>query len=128
MSASVWLDRFGSLASLTCALHCGLFAFAPAAVALLGLDLLAGESFEWGFFVAALLFALLACVVGYRAHRRVGVVAGFVVGAGVLSLARLGEAFELFEGGAWVAVAGGVVLVGTHIANARGVSAGPAPA
>jgi uncharacterized membrane protein (UPF0136 family) len=112
-----WIDRIGGLASVTCAVHCGIFSFAPALVAVLGIEALAHEGFEWGFFVTAISFALLAGVWGYRTHGSIRVVAGFVLGALLLSAARLGEAFELFEGGAVLAVCGGFILLGGHVAN-----------
>jgi len=112
-----WLDRLGGVASMACAVHCGLLAFAPAVVTLVGLDMLAGEAFEWAFFASALCFAAVAATVGYRAHRTSWVPLGFTLGALMLIIARLAEAWALFEGGALLAVCGGAILVAFHIAN-----------
>ena len=114
---SLWMDRLGGLASATCALHCLLMAFAPALVPLLGLSMLRGEAFEWGFFAFAIGFAVLAGGLGYRVHRTWWVLAGFGAGIAVLVAGRLGEALALFEGGAVLSILGGVVLVGTHAAS-----------
>lgn len=114
LSRSSWVDRLGVGAGLLCALHCGLFAFAPALVALLGLQVLASAVLEWGFVALSLGFATLAAVYGYRVlHSRL-LVAGFVLGGTLLGLARLGEAFELIEGAAVLAVAGGLVVALCH--------------
>jgi hypothetical protein len=116
MSAA-WLDRLGGVASLACALHCAVFGLAPALVTLVGLELFAGEAFEWGFFALALVFATLAAALGYRAHRTAWVPLGFALGGGMLVVARLAEALALFEGGAVLAVCAGLLLVGFHVAN-----------
>jgi hypothetical protein len=114
----LWVDRLGGAASLACAVHCGLVGLAPALPTLLGLGFLAGELFEWGFFALALTFAAVAAGLGYRAHRTAWVPMGFALGGGMLVVARLAEAWALFEGGAVLAVCAGIVLVGFHIANA----------
>ncbi len=112
-----WFDRLGAAASLACALHCGLIGFAPALVILVGLEVLAGEVFEWGFVALALTFAAIAAGLGYRAHRTVWMPLGFAVGGGLLVAARAVEAWAVFEGGPALAVSGGIVLVGCHVAN-----------
>lgn len=116
---STWMDRFGSAASLACALHCGLFAFAPAIVAVLGLQSLGNEVVEWGLFSCALLFAGMAGATGYRAHQHRHIALGFVGGACALVVARLSEAYELTEYGPVFAILGGLVLVSAHLANIR---------
>ena len=49
--------------------------------------------------------------------RRVGVLAGFGLGILVLVAGRLGEALELYEGGAILAITGGSLLVAAHVAS-----------
>ena len=119
----VWLDRFGSVASATCAVHCAVMSVAPAVVSLLGLGVLAHEAFEWGFFVTAVSFAFAAALLGYRTHRSGWVLLGFAAGVVVLSLGRLGEALELHEGGVILAGVGGGLLVASHLASARQIRA-----
>ena len=116
-----WLDPLGSVASAACAVHCFVLMVAPAVVALLGLEFLANEAFEWGFFVAAVALAVGAAGIGYASHRTPWVVASFGVGLLVLVAGRLGEAWQLFEGGGLVAVLGGGLLVASHLASRRQV-------
>jgi hypothetical protein len=90
---------------------------APAALSLVGLEILANESFEWGFFAAALSCAAAAAYFVYRAHNTWWVLAGFGAGALVLLAGRLGEAFALHEAGALLSISGGVLLLITHLAS-----------
>ena len=117
MNPSVWIDRLGGLASSACAIHCFVMALVPAALSFVGLEVLANEAFEWGFFTAAICFAAVAAVVGYRAHNTWWVLAGFGAGALVLSAGRFGEAFALHEAGALLSISGGVLLLLTHLAS-----------
>jgi len=112
-----WLDRAGSVASLTCATHCLLLSLAPAILPLVGLGMLADESYEWVFFSSAIAFALTAALTGYRVHRTLWVVGSFGAGMTLLAAGRLSEVFELHEGGAALAISGGVVLAGSHLAS-----------
>ncbi|MCP4916121.1 MAG: MerC domain-containing protein [Proteobacteria bacterium] len=107
-----WVDRLGGVASATCALHCLAMTLAPAV-------LLSGEAFEWGFYALAIAFAGVACVLGYRAHRDRRVVLGFGVGTLVLTSGRFGEMLGLHETGVALAVAGGAVLVASHVWSLR---------
>ena len=113
------LDRLGGVASACCSLHCLTMAFAPAIVTLLAVDFLAHESFEWGLFAAAVTLAITAAGLGFRAHRNRRVLMGFGAGVAVLMAGRLGEAFSLYEGAMGLAVAGGFILVLSHVASAR---------
>lgn len=117
--SSSWFDRLGSVASATFAVHCMTLSLAPALVSVLGLGILANELFEWGFFVAAVGFAIVAAVLGYRTHRTAWVIGGFAFGILVLAVGRFGEAFGLIEGGVGLAVLGGGVLVASHLASLR---------
>lgn len=114
---TAWLDRLGGVASMGCALHCALMAFAPALVTVLSLEALKDEAFEWGFFLAAISFAALAGGLGYRSHRVAWIPMGFLGGIALLTTARLSEALSLFEGGGALAVAGGALLVTLHVVN-----------
>lgn len=118
MTSSLWMDRFGGVASATCATHCLVMAFAPALVAVTGLGFLANEAFEWAFFSSAIGFAGAAAWLGYRSHRTPWVVAGFGLGMVVLITGRLAEALKLFEGGAILAITGGALLVASHVGSA----------
>ena len=116
---TVWMDRIGGTASAACALHCLTMSFAPALVSALGLSFLATEASEWALFSVAVAFALLAATQGFRTHRTLGVLAGFGAGILLLVTGRMAEAFALFEGGGKMAIAGGLVLVVSHISSMR---------
>ena len=116
---SPFLDRMGSVASASCALHCLTLSLAPALLGVLSIEFLANEAVEWGLFASAVVFAVLAAVLGFRVHRDTRVLGGFGVGLAALSAARLGEALALFEGTLVLAVLGGGVLVASHLASAR---------
>lgn len=113
------LDRLGSIASASCAVHCLTMSLAPALVAVLGIEFLANEMVEWVLFASAVVFALAAAGLGYREHRDARVLAGFGVGLSVLTAARLGEALHLFGGTLVLAVLGGGILVATHFISVR---------
>jgi len=116
---TIALHRTGGIASVSCVIHCLLMSAAPALVSLLSLEFLAHEAFEWGFFVAAVVLALLAATLGYRLHRNPWVLLGFGSGVLVLVAGRMGEALSLYEGTAGLAVLGGGLLVASHVLSER---------
>ncbi len=116
---SEWLDRFGGAASTACALHCLSLATAPALFTLFGMNQGAHGALEWVFFTLTVSFALTAAVVVYRTHHTLLVVLGFATGLGILIAGRMGETFGLFEGGVYFAVAGGGLLLASHLASIR---------
>lgn len=117
--ASTALDRIGSVASASCALHCLTLSLAPALLGVLSIEFLANEAVEWGLFASAVIFAVVAAVLGFRVHKNTRVLGGFAVGLVALTAARLGEALGLFEGTLVLAVLGGGVLVASHLTSAR---------
>ena len=116
---TIIIDRLGSVASASCALHCLTTALAPALITLLGVEFLANEAVEWGLFLAASVFAVTAAFLGFRVHRSPSVLLGFGVGLAALITARLGEALHLFEGTLVFAVLGGLILVASHVLSSR---------
>lgn len=116
---SLVLDRLGSLASASCAVHCLALSLAPALLTFLGAEFIANESVEWGLFASAVSFAILAATLGYREHRDGRVLASFGIGLVTLASARLGEALSLFEGTLVLAVLGGAILVASHLMSVR---------
>ena len=81
---SSWADRWGTVASSVCALHCAVCALLPAALAGLGLGALLSQKAEWGFTLVAVALGLVALVLGWRVHRS-SKVAGLLI-VGVLGL------------------------------------------
>ena len=69
MATGDWADRFGSVASTTCAIHCAICAFLPVMFSATGLGFLLGPRTEWTFAIVAILFGLAALVYGWRQHR-----------------------------------------------------------
>ncbi|NCG21257.1 MAG: MerC family mercury resistance protein [Rhodobacterales bacterium] len=112
----VWVDRFGVVAASICAAHCAVMSIAPALLSILGLSVLHDERFEWGFVVCAVAFAGTAALLGQRTHHMWPISVGFGVGALALVGARTLEVAGI-EGGVWLALLGGAVLVGTHVIN-----------
>jgi hypothetical protein len=113
----MWVDRLGSAASAACAVHCLVLSAAPALLSLLGLNILTGQAIEWGFFAMAIGFAAVAGGLGYRTHRSAWVLVGFGAGTLVLTAGRFGEAVGFHQGGVYLAIGGGILLVASHLAS-----------
>ena len=79
-----WADRWGTVASSVCALHCAVCALLPAALAGLGLGALLSPKAEWGFTLVAVALAGMALVMGWRVHRSRRVAA--LLSLGILAL------------------------------------------
>src|SRR5690242_3810824 len=63
------VDRIGATASLLCAVHCALLPFVLALLPLIGLEFLAGHTFERIFVACAAALACASILVAYRRHR-----------------------------------------------------------
>lgn len=66
----VLIDRVGATASLLCAVHCALLPFVLALLPLIGLEFLAGHTFERIFVACAALLASASILFAYRRHRQ----------------------------------------------------------
>jgi hypothetical protein len=66
---AVLVDRIGATASLLCAVHCMLLPFVLALLPLIGLEFLAGHTFERVFVACAATLASASILVAYRRHR-----------------------------------------------------------
>jgi hypothetical protein len=114
------IDRLGALASTACSVHCVLTAVLPGAIGAIGSgSALLGDELEWGFTLAALSFAVLALVLGWRKHRSLRVVSTLGAGIGVLLLARLLEGWVSEPVGIALSVVAGLTLVVGHGSNIR---------
>lgn len=102
-----------------CAVHCASAAAAPGVVAALGLSVLVGPMFEWGFTLLAVLLATSALVIGWRQHQTLSV--ALVLGAGILGLVlgRVLEAFDFHGVGTVVSIVAGLALVVGHLSGIR---------
>ena len=85
------VDRWGAVASTTCAVHCAVCALVPAALATLGLDFLIGHTAEWTFTIIAVFFGLCAIALSWRSHRNLIILAALSLGVIGLLSARVLE-------------------------------------
>jgi hypothetical protein len=111
------VDRVGATASLLCAVHCVLLPFVLALLPLIGLEFLAGHTFERIFVVCAALLAGASILTAYRHHRRPQAIYLMVPG---IALLLFGIAIDL---DAHVVihtvsvVTGGCLVASAHITN-----------
>ena len=75
-----WTDRFGSVASSLCAIHCAVCALLPVAFAALGVGFLLSHEAEWLLTLVAVLFGGVALNLAWRTHRSLRVTGLLVVG------------------------------------------------
>ncbi|TAN08152.1 MAG: MerC domain-containing protein [Rhodanobacteraceae bacterium] len=111
------VDRVGATASLLCAVHCVLLPFVLALLPLIGLEFLAGHTFERVFVTCAALLAGGSILAGYRRHRRPQALFLMVPG---IALLVFGIAIDL-DANVLVhtvsVVTGGVLVASAHITN-----------
>jgi hypothetical protein len=97
-----------------------LTAVLPEAIAAIGSgSVVLGHELEWGFTLAALSFAALALVLGWRKHRSVWVAATLGAGIAALLFARLLEDRVGEPVGIALSVVAGLTLVVGHGSNMR---------
>jgi hypothetical protein len=111
------VDRVGATASLLCAIHCVLLPFVLALLPLVGLEFLAGHTFERVFVTCAALLAGVSILVAYRRHRQPQALLLMVPG---IALLIFGIAIDL-DANVVVhtvsVVTGGVLVASAHITN-----------
>ena len=111
------VDRVGATASLLCAVHCALLPFVLALLPLIGLEFLAGHTFERIFVACAAALASASLLVAFRRHRRPHAL--FLMVPGIVLLV-FGVAIDI---NAHVAihtasvVAGGLLVASAHATN-----------
>lgn len=114
---AVLADRVGATASLLCAVHCALLPFVLALLPLIGLEFLAGHTFERIFVACAAALASASILTAYRRHRKPHALFLMVPG---IALLLSGVAVDI---GAHVAlhtvavVCGGVLVASAHATN-----------
>jgi hypothetical protein len=111
------IDRVGATASLLCAVHCVLLPFVLALLPLIGLEFLAGHTFERIFVTCAALLASTSILAGYRRHRRPHALYLMVPG---IALLLFGVAINLdvhVVVHTVAVVSGGVLVAASHVTN-----------
>lgn len=114
---SVLVDRVGATASFLCAVHCALLPFVLALLPLIGLEFLAGHTFERIFVACAALLATGSIAMGYRRHRRPHAL--FLMLPGI-ALLVFGVAVNIDVHVALhtlAVVCGGVLVASAHVTN-----------
>ena len=114
---AVLVDRIGATASLLCAVHCVLLPFVLALLPLIGLEFLAGHTFERIFVACAATLACASILTAYRRHRKPHALYLMVPGI-VLLLCGVGVDLNVHVVLHTVAVVcGGVLVASSHITN-----------
>lgn len=111
------VDRVGAAASLLCAVHCALLPFVLALLPLIGLEFLAGHTFERVFVACAAALASASILVAYRRHRHPHAL--FIMLPGILLLLfGVGVDLDVHVALHTVAVVcGGVLVASAHVTN-----------
>lgn len=111
------VDRVGATASLLCAVHCALLPFVLALLPLIGLEFLAGHTFERIFVACAAALAGASLIVAYRRHRRPQALFLMVPGIALLlfGIAINLDVHVLLHTAS--VVTGGLLLAGAHVTN-----------
>ncbi|MFZ9310976.1 MAG: MerC domain-containing protein [Arenimonas sp.] len=120
MRFRLFLDKFGSTASILCAVHCAVLPVLIAVLPALGLSALAWSGFEWAFVCFATLLGGFSLWIGYKRHRVYRALAFLMPG---LTLVWLGILWpdihhDLLRH-AIVMTAGGTLIAIAHLVNLR---------
>ena len=114
------IDRFGTLGSMLCAVHCALLPVAIALLPSLGIATWLGDGFERGFVMFATLLSLFSVVWGWRRHGNVRALWLLIPG---LSALWLGISVEVLHHDllphAVLMTFGGTLVGLAHLANLR---------
>ena len=111
------VDRVGAAASFLCAVHCALLPFVLALLPLIGLEFLAGHTFERIFVASAAVLASASILFAYRRHRRPHALFLMVPGIALLlfGIAINLDVHVLLH--TVSVVTGGLLLAGAHVTN-----------
>lgn len=115
--AALDLDKAGTIASLTCAVHCAAMPLVITLLPLLGLTFLADERLEWGLLGLSATLGVSSLCFGFHEHgsRRALTILG-----GGLFLLVLGRIAEEHHFGVWAVLAvvlGGGTVAASHLLN-----------
>jgi hypothetical protein len=116
---TLW-DRLGIALSALCLVHCIVLPLVIASGSVLALSAGAGEDFhQWLVWLIAPV-AALAVLPGWRRHGRHRVIAGMMVGLGLISTGAFAGDTVLSTGAeTLLTVCGGLMLVASHLVNLK---------
>lgn len=113
------LDRVGSIASVTCAIHCAVM---PVALTVLPAGLgatLGSEWIEWVLFACSTVIGAMSVWRGRRLHGRSTALIVCFAGLAMLALGRIGEERLWGSMGVGSVVIGGFIIASAHLINLR---------
>ncbi len=111
------VDRVGATASLLCAVHCILLPFVLALLPLIGLEFLAGHTFERVFVACAAVLAGTSVLVGYRRHRQPRALFLMIPGIALLLSGVTVDLNTHVLVHTLCVVTGGVLVASAHVTN-----------
>jgi len=111
------VDRVGATASMLCAVHCALLPFVLALLPLIGLEFLAGHTFERVFVGCAAVLACASLVTAYRRHRRPHALFLMVPGIALLCVGIVVNLDVHVLVHTACVVTGGVLVASAHVVN-----------
>ena len=113
------LDRWGSVTSVACAIHCAIMPLVLAAVPAAVGGVIGSEWVEWALFSCSAAIALSSLSRGAKAYRRWEALCVGVVGLALLAVGRLGEEKQWGNPAVVLLVAGGFTVAIGHWINLR---------
>jgi hypothetical protein len=114
---AVLVDRIGATASLLCAVHCALLPFVLALLPLIGLEFLAGHTFERIFVACAAALAGASIITAYRRHRQPHALFLMVPGIALLLFGIVVDLDVHVVIHTASVVTGGVLVASAHVTN-----------
>jgi hypothetical protein len=111
------VDRVGATASMLCAVHCALLPFVLALLPLIGLEFLAGHTFERIFVGCAAVLACASLVTAYRRHRHPHALFLMVPGIALLCVGIVVNLDVHVLVHTACVVTGGVLVASAHVVN-----------
>jgi hypothetical protein len=118
-AACLYVDVFGTIASLTCAIHCVLMPVVATSLPLLGLGFLAREGAEVALSIFSAMLATLGLVLGFRRHRSHRALVFLPAAIALFGLGQVAERSGWERACVPCLVGGGLLLATAHILNQR---------
>jgi hypothetical protein len=117
--ASSPVDLVGTIASLTCAIHCALTPLVASSLPLIGMGFLADEGMEVALSIFSSVLAVVGFGLGFRRHRSLRPLVFLPAGITLFILARVAEGSGWGRACVPCLVGGGLLLAVAQIQNRR---------